>query len=460
MRKNRVLIADDEKTIRETLAKVLDETGFSVTVAANGLQAAEHLAQTQFDVALLDIRMPGMDGLQVLQKARQVSPSTSIIIITAFGTVDSAVNAIKMGASDYVTKPFVFEDIIIKINRLLDLQRLTEENRFLQTELREHNKFDGVFGTSRELQETLVTVEKLAQTRTTALITGESGTGKEVIARAIHYGGVTRNGRFVAINCAALPENLVESELFGHKAGAFSGATSTKLGLFEIAEAGTVFLDEIGATPPSIQAKLLRAIEEKQITPIGGTEPVRVDVRVLCATNTDLRREVEDGRFREDLYYRLSVVEILLPPLRRHRDDIPLLVEHFVKKLSGELNKGCKGVTDAAMRAMMTYSWPGNIRELRNVIERAMIFADDRMIDAGDLSFMVGRAPDPATGRSDLKSAMRAYERQHILGALTANNYDKVATARDLNVGLSSLYRKMEELGIGKKNEESAESVA
>ena len=456
MRKHTILIVDDEATIRETLAKVLEETDFRVATAPDGKVAARMLEERHFDVALVDIRMPEMDGFEVLKRAKQVSPTTDIIIITAFGTVESAVNAIKLGASDYVMKPFVFDDIIIKINRLLDLQRLSEENDFLQVELRERNRFDGILGASAPLQEALVTVEKLAQTRTTALITGESGTGKELIARAIHYGGMTKAGRFVAINCAALPENLVESELFGHKLGAFSGATNDKPGLFELADRGTVFFDEISSMPLAVQAKLLRVIEDKQVMPVGGTEVIAVDARLLCATNTDLRREVEAGRFREDLFYRLSVVEIRLPALRERKDDIPLLVNYFLDKYSHELKKKSPGMTEQAMRAMMVYDWPGNVRELRNVIERAVIFADGRAIDANNLSFVAEKTAESTLQQSDLRSAMRAYERQHILQALSANNHDKVATARALNVGLSSLYRKLDELGIGKHSDQIA----
>jgi len=409
------------------------------------------LADGQFHVALVDIRMPGLDGLQVLTRSREISPNTQVIIITAFGTVDSAVEAIKLGASDYVVKPFVFDDIIIKINRLLDMQRLTAENTFLRTALGEQYRFDGIIGESKQLQALLATVEKLARTRTTALIIGDSGTGKELIARAIHYGGITKAGEFVAINCASMPENLVESELFGHRRGAFTGADANKPGLFEIADRGTVFLDEVSNMPLPMQAKLLRAIEEKQIMPLGATEPVSVEARILCATNADLKTETDAGRFREDLYYRLSVVEMRIPPLRERREDIPALIDHFVAQYAGELKSACRGATDNALRAMMAYSWPGNVRELKNVIERAMIFADNREIDVGDLAFVSETTEGAPQADSDLRSAVRAYERQHILQALTGNNFDKAATARALNVGVSSLYRKMDEFGIGKR---------
>ena len=443
-----VLIADDETTIRETLAEVLRESGYDVVTACDGLQAVQFLENASIDIALLDIRMPGMDGMQVLTRAQTISPQTLVIIITAFGTINSAVEAVKLGASDYVSKPVVFDDIIIKIDRLLNMNRLTVENRFLLSELENRYRFDGIVGASAALHRVLDLVEKLAGTRTSALIAGESGTGKELIARAIHYGGITKKGRFVAINSAALSENLVESELFGHRRGSFTGAGRDKPGLFELANAGTVFLDEIGNMSASVQAKLLRVIEDKQILPVGGTTPIEVDARVLCATNHDLAKEVEKGNFREDLYYRLNVVELHIPPLRERREDIPELVDHFVRTFNGELNKACPGMTDAAMRAMLSYSWPGNVRELKNVIERAIIFADDAAIDVGDLAFVSKRIDRLPAVTDDLKGAMRAYERQHILQTLRNHAFDKKAAADALNVGLSSLYRKLTELGI------------
>jgi len=444
----RILIADDESTIRETLTNVLSEAGYKVVTAEDGLQAIDVLAQTSIDVALVDIRMPGMDGLEVLAKSRQISPDTQIIIITAFGTVDSAVKAVKLGASDYVAKPFVFDDILIKIERLLDLRSLTDEKRFLLSELEDRHSFKGIVGTSASLRETLDMVKKLAQTRSSALITGESGTGKELIARAIHYNGITKDGRFVAINCGALPESLAESELFGHKRGAFTGAAMDKPGLFLLGDGGTIFLDEVCSMPLTIQAKLLRAIEEKKILPIGDTELIDVNARIICATNRHLLPEVEAGRFREDLYYRLNVVEIHISPLRERREDIPQLVSHFITKYNRELNKNCPGVSNSAMQAMMAYSWRGNIRELENVIERAIIFSDGRLVDEADLALVSRQTDDPDLCQSDLKSAMRSYERQYIIRALRTNGFDKHATARVLGVGLSSLYRKMDQLGI------------
>ena len=455
----KILIADDEKTIRETLSEFFTDGGYEVITAEDGLRAVEELTNSDIDVAMVDIRMPGLDGLEVLAKAQKIAPDTQVIIITAFGTVENAVEAIKLGASDYVTKPVVFDDILIKIERLLDMRQLADENRFLLTELEDRYRFEGVVGTSQALREVLELARKLAQTNTSALITGETGTGKELVARAIHYNGITEHGRFVAINCAALPETLVESELFGHKRGAFTNATHDKVGLFKMAEKGTIFLDEISATPLTIQAKLLRAIEEKRILPVGETEPVEVNARILCATNHDLGQEVKAGRFREDLYYRLNVVEIHLPTLRERCQDIPQLVDYFVAKYSRELNKPCPHVSERALQAMMAYSWPGNIRELENVIERAVLFADDSPIEPQDLAFVSKSAPSVSAPRDDLKSAIRAYEKQHILQVLRQHDFDKNAAAQAMNIGLSSLYRKIDELGISRA-EESSDNAA
>ena len=447
---NTILVADDETPLREALADVLDENGYRVLTAENGREALEVMSRQSVDVALLDIRMPEMTGMQVLERAQEVCPETQIIMVTAFGTVENAVEAVKLGASDYITKPVVFDDLFIKVQRLIDLRRLTDENRFLHTELEERYSFEGIVGRSQALQEVLEMVKRLAGTRTSALITGESGTGKELVARAIHYSGITREGRFVPVNCAALPETLVESELFGHKKGAFSGAHQDKPGQFQLADGGTIFLDEIATMPVAIQPKLLRALEEKRIQPVGSTELVPTDIRILCATNRDLKEEVEEGRFRDDLYYRLNVVEVNIPPLRERREDIKPLVDHFIREYNRELNKSCPGVTGEAMRAMMSYSWPGNVRELKNVVEGALIFSDHRPITAEDLPFASGgNTPGSAAGDGRrLKEAVKAFEREHIAQMLSRHDWDKNATAEALDIGLSSLYRKIQELDI------------
>ncbi|MFW6189146.1 MAG: sigma-54-dependent transcriptional regulator [Planctomycetota bacterium] len=454
--KNTILVADDEAPLREALADVLQEKDFRVLTAEDGREALRTLSEEPVDMALLDIRMPELTGMEVLEEAQEVAPHTQFIIITAFGTVENAVEAVQLGASDYVTKPIVFDDLFIKVERLLDMRRLSDENRFLHNQLEKRYSFEGIIGRSEALQNVLQVVKRLAQTRTSALITGESGTGKELVARAIHYSGVTAEGRFVPVNCAALPESLVESELFGHKKGAFSGAHRDKPGQFEVADGGTVFLDEIATMPLAIQPKLLRAIEEKRVQPVGGTEQVETDIRVLCASNRDLKAEVEAGRFRQDLYYRLNVVELHLPPLRDRVEDIPVLVNHFVEQYNRELKKDCPGVTDRAMRAMMSYSWPGNVRELKNVIEGALIFCDDEPVDMDQLSFTDHEEDPPGSGQTRLKDAVRAFEREHIAQTLHRHDGDKNAAAEALDIGLSSLYRKIQELDIAPQESEQA----
>ncbi len=444
----RILVADDEDTIRQSLADVLAEAGYRVVTAADGRQAVDALQEHEIDVALVDVRMPELDGLQVLAHAAEHSPKTQVIIITAFGGVDAAVEAMRMGARDYVTKPFNFDDILMRIERVLNMRRLADENVLLRSELASQYRFEGIVGPSAALKEVLEMVRKLADTRTSILITGESGTGKELIARAIHYGGITAEGRFVALNCAALPETLVESELFGYKRGAFTGPAKDKRGLFEVADNGTIFLDEIATMPLSVQPKLLRAIEGHGFLPVGGTEPVHVNARVLCATNRDLKAEVEAGRFRDDLYYRLNVVELRIPPIRERREDIPPLVEHYLDVFGRELNKPNAEVSPEAMAAMEAYDWPGNVRELKNVIERGLLFADAGVIGLQDLPFATEAGSAPVPVRTDLRSAAKGFERRHIMKVLRRHDFDKAATAEALMIGLSSLYRKIDELDI------------
>jgi DNA-binding NtrC family response regulator len=459
--KHTIMIADDEAAIRNSLAELFRDQGFEVVCASDGQEAVRHLQETHIDVALLDIRMPALDGLAVLAKAQEVAPDAQIIMITAFGTVEDAVDAIKRGACDYVSKPLSFDDLLIKVERLLRLRRLASQNTLLLKEVEGRYGFRSIVGKSPALQSVLQLALKLSNTRTTSLLYGESGTGKEVVARAIHFGGITGKGRFVAINCAALPESLVESELFGHRRGAFTGADRDSPGLFLQADGGTIFLDEISSMPLPIQAKLLRAIEEKRVTPVGGGQPVAINARILCATNRELRAEVEAGRFREDLYYRLNVFEVRIPPLRQRRDDIPLLVEHFVARYRAELKHDCPGVSDGAMQALMAYPWPGNVRELENAIERALIFADGRPILPRDLAFVTGiiaQEEDPAP--TDLRDALRAYERQHIVHVLRRHDYDKNKAARSLGIGLSSLYRKIDDLAIDAHAEAEADKGA
>jgi two-component system response regulator PilR (NtrC family) len=445
---NEILLADDEATFRETLSKVLEEEGMTVAAVTNGVDAISAITKRPFAVAILDIQMPGADGIRVLREIMRVRPETRVIMITAYGTVEMAVQAIKLGACDYVMKPVIFDDILVKIRQNLRYLELREENKDLKRELNGRFDIDQIIGQSLPIQRVFEMIRKVARTKSNVLITGDSGTGKELVARAIHSLGSKNGRRFIAVNCSAIPETLLESELFGHKKGSFTSAVEDKKGLFECAHGGTLFLDEIGHMPMGCQVKLLRAVEHRQITPIGATEAIDIDLRLIAATNRDLVQEIKGGRFREDLYYRMNVVGIHLPPLRDRREDIPLLVEHFMKKYNTEMGKQCIGVSDDVMRMLVNHDWKGNIRELQNVIERAVIFAEDDIIRASDIGLIGVGAVAFSEEDESLQAAIKAYEKAHIYRVLNKYDWNKIEAAKALNVGLSSLYRKIDELEI------------
>ncbi len=448
--KIKVLLADDEKTFKDMFVKVLVDEGMDVIACDDGLEAIEAIGRESFDVAILDIQMPGADGIKVLREIMSRDPEARVVMLTAFGTVEMAVEAIKLGACDYVMKPVMFDDILIKIRQQYQYRRLKAENEELKSELHGRFGFENIIGESSAMRRVFDTVQKVANTHSNVLITGDSGTGKEVVAHAIHSLSGVKAGRFVAINCGAISEGLLESELFGHKRGSFTSAIADKKGLFETAEGGTLFLDEIGYMTVACQVKLLRAVEERCIMPVGSTETVSINVRVIAATNRDLLNEIKAGRFREDLYYRLNVVGIHLPSLGERKDDIGLLVEHFIKVNNSKMGKNCTGVSDEAMQVLMNYEWKGNVRELQNVLERAIIFAEGDIITVSDIGLTgSGSSIDTSETRENLQDAMRIYEREHILRVLKKCEGDKSQAAKTLNIGLSSLYRKITELGIG-----------
>ena len=446
--KSRILLADDEATFRETFSKVLTEEGMDVTAVTNGTDAIKAVRDRTFDVAILDIQMPGADGIKVLGEIMKVRPHTRVIIITAYGTVEMAVEAIKLGASDYVMKPIIFDDVIIKIRQQLQYQELTMENLELKQQLDGKVGLEQIIGNAAVMQPVFQTIRKVAGTRSNVLVTGNSGTGKELVARAIHSLGTTSSKRFVAVNCSAIAEGLLESELFGHKKGSFTSAVADKKGFFEIADGGTLFLDEIGYMSTSCQVKLLRAVEDRQILPVGSTDPIDVTLRLIAATNKDLKSEIKTGHFREDLYYRINVVGIHLPPLSERKEDIPALVAHFVGKFNRQMGKNCSGPTAEAMEMLMNHEWKGNIRELQNVIERAIIFADTDRITSADIGLMSPVSMDSDQDRENLSDVIRMCERQHILRILKRHPGSKADAAKALGIGLSSLYRKIEELGV------------
>src|ERR671917_44086 len=389
-----ILIAEDEDLMRVILSGLLEEAGYRVAAAASAEEALERFAAEDVAVTLTDIRMAGMDGLALLDRIKDVDPEALVVVMTAYSSVDSAVAALRKGAYDYVTKPFVNEDLLQSVKNALRQRELFRENRHLRRELDRRYSFSEIIGTSPALQAVFRLVEKVAATNTNVLVQGESGTGKELIARAIHHNSARADRPFVAINCGALPETLLESELFGHLKGAFTGAVASKPGLFRAAEGGTVFLDEVGEVSPAMQVRLLRAVQEHEVTPVGSSAAVRFDARIICATNRDLEKEVSEGRFREDLFYRLNVIEVHLPPLRERREDIPLLARHFVKRTAREQGQDEKPIEPAAMTALINYNWPGNVRELQNAIERAFTLSGEGI----DLDSLPPRVRDAAAG--------------------------------------------------------------
>src|SRR5574341_714189 len=373
MAKERILVVDDEKSMRDLLSITLDKEGYDVLTAAGGEPAIEALHRESVDAVITDLRMPKVDGLQVLRVAKEISPDTAVIVITAVASTETAVEAMKLGAYDYITKPFKLDEVNLIVRNALERKRLRDENLYLRRQLETQHRFENIIGKSAVITEVFDTIRKIADSPSTAMVTGESGTGKELVARAIHFNSFRRDKPFVSVNCGAIPEGLMESELFGHVRGAFTGAVSNKVGLFSAAEGGTLFLDEITEIPTLLQVKLLRAIQEREIRRVGDTREIKIDVRLIAASNRDLEQAVREGALREDLFYRLNVIPIHLPPLRERREDIPLLIEFFLKKMSS--GREAKKVLPEAMGMLMAYRWPGNVRELQNTLERLNILA-------------------------------------------------------------------------------------
>src|SRR5215467_11028967 len=381
--KKRILVVEDEEKLRRVIELHLISAGFDVDKARSAEEGLKLVDRA--DMVITDLRLPGMDGLQLLSLIRRQNAHAPVVVMTAFGTVENAVEAMKSGATDFLLKPFSLDHLMAVIQKALEVRALRDENRQLREELGKRYRFDNIIGRSRAMQEIFATIERVAPTRSTVLLAGESGVGKDLIARAIHFHSPRRDRPFVKINCTALPENLMESELFGYEKGAFTGAAQSKPGKFEQADTGTVMLDEIGDVPPSIQVKLLRILQEREFERLGSNKTQHIDVRVLAATNVDLRAALEQGTFREDLYYRLNVLPINIPPLRERKEDIPFLAEHFVRALAAENGSPVEAITDAAMKKLTEYHWPGNVRELENVIERSMVLATGPVLEAGDI---------------------------------------------------------------------------
>jgi DNA-binding NtrC family response regulator len=446
MDKARILVVDDEESMCRFMEIMLKKEGYHVSSSQDGSTALELVKRENYDLVIADLMMPEMSGLELLSRAKSVKPDLDFIMMTAFASVDSAIEALKGGAFDYVTKPFKVDEIKIAVRKSLDQKKITRENVRLKKELQTEWNFDCFVGNSLQIVKMKKMAKKIARSDSTVLIEGESGTGKELIARAIHHQSLRSDKPFVTINCAALPESLLESELFGHVRGSFTGAIKDKEGLITTADEGTFFLDEVAMTSPAIQAKLLRVLEEKEITPVGGTAPIKVDVRLIAATNADLEQEVKLGNFRADLYYRLQVIPIRIPPLRERKDDIKLLSTYFVRKYCRKLKLGEKSITDEAMERLLSYRWPGNVRELENTIEHAVLLSKSNQITPEDLPQKIkeGREVDLITEAQPTTPTLETIEKAYILWVLNQTGWQKSKAASILGIDSSTLYRKIE----------------
>ena len=443
-----ILVVDDDPSILDMTEDLLTEAGFEVTKCGSGEEALALADERDWDVVLSDLQMPGVDGLDLLAGMRERRPDTPVILMTAFGTIQTAVSAMRGGALDFVTKPFQAEELLVSLERAFERRALEEENRRLRRAVARSSSFGELVGKSPAMNEIYAMIKKIATNRSNILITGESGTGKEVVARTIHFTGARANKPFVPINCTAMPEGLLESELFGHVRGAFTGAHATKKGLFETAEGGTLFLDEIGDMPISLQGKLLRVLQDREVRPVGGTQNVKVDVRIIAATNQDMNQAIEEGRFRQDLYFRLNVIPIRIPPLRERSEDIPVLAESFLRKHSDDERIR---LSDAALRKMMRAPWPGNARELENCIERALALAGSSEITASDILIPDDVAPNDGTIQEillrmalDQRLTVRDLTDAYIDAALEATHGRKSEAARILGMNRRTLYRREE----------------
>ncbi len=443
-----ILVIDDEATMRDSCQQALSRDGNRVEAAEDGLKGLAMLAKESFDLIILDLKMPGLSGMDVLKKIKDSNPEAMVIVITGYATVESAVEAMKRGAYDFIPKPFTPDSLRVIVKRALDKRTLALENVLLRGELKASLGPDVIVGRSKAMKAVEKLVHKVGPTDTTVLITGESGTGKELIARAIHRYSSRTDKSFVAVDCGSLVENLFESELFGHVKGSFTGATATKYGRFELANGGTLFFDEIGNVSTNIQTKLLRVLQEREVTKVGSSQIVKVDVRIIAATNRDLQETVKAGTFREDLFYRLSVVPITLPPLRERRDDIPLLANHFLSKYNKKRGKNIKAISARAMKALVEYDWPGNVRELENAIERAVVLTEDDMIKPSDLLYYGLTVQTPS--KSDAGQAQRLIdvEKEHIARMLKMFNGHKGKAAESLGIDRKTLREKLKRYAI------------
>lgn len=441
-----ILIVDDEKNTREGLKRGLEHNRYNILLAEDGKTALEYFSTELIDLMLADLKMPGMGGIQLMQKVKEISPNTLTIILTAYGTVETAVSAMKQGAYDFVTKPINLDEVDILIRRALSTRRIEQENISLRQQLDKRFGFENIIGDTPQMKQIFETIKQVAPTKATVLITGESGTGKELVANAIHLHSLRKNGPFVDVHCAALTETLLESELFGHEKGAFTGAIQLKPGRFELADGGTLFLDEISEMNPSTQVKLLRVLETQKFQRVGGTKNIKVDMRLIAATNTNLEKKIKEGKFRDDLYYRLNVVSIKVPPLRERKDDIPLLVDTFLREFCKEHKKQAMTIKQDALQKLIDYSWPGNVRELRNLLESIIILSKKTEITLDDIPLHIreGIVPSMLTETGNIRDA----EKTLIVDALHKTKNNKTKAAELIGISRRTLHRKIKEYGV------------
>lgn len=447
--KPKILIVDDEKDICKALELLLKREGYSTTSVYSGEDAIEKLKTENFDIVITDLKMARVDGMAVLDKAKEINPDTPVIMMTAFASIESAVEAMKKGAYDYIVKPFHNEEIRLTIRKVLEQKKILRENIALKQQLSQRMACRDFVANSESMIKIIETLEKVIPTKSNIMILGESGTGKGLLAELIHCNSSRRDKPFISINCSAIPEGLLESELFGYKKGAFTGAVTDKLGLITLAHEGTLFLDEIGDMPINLQAKLLKVLETGEVYPLGDTKPKIVDIRIISATNVDIENRIKEGRFREDLYWRLNVIEIKIPPLRERKEDIEVLTKHFIDKFSREYKKNVKGIDRQALSYLFNYSWPGNVRELGNVIERAVILSEGEYITSDVLPDKIKIVKEEAEmPSSTLKAYLSDYEKNLLIRLYESHNKNKEETAKALGIDLATLYRKFKKYGI------------
>jgi len=452
-----LLVADDDASIRSLLKQLLSDEGFAVQEASTGIEVVDKVKESSPDLVIMDVRMPELDGIEALSRVKATNPKTAVLIMTAFGSSNAAIRAMELGAFDYITKPFELEKISHTVKRVLDYQDLTQEVEVLRDEISTLVQTERIVGNSPAMQEVYKTIGKVAKADATVLITGESGTGKELVAEALHFNSNRRSGPLVKVSCAALPETLLEAELFGHEKGSFTGAMTQRRGRFEMADKGTIFLDEIGEMTVPTQTKLLRVLQERKIERIGSNVPIKVDIRIIVATNKDLQRQVEQSKFRDDLYYRLNVINIHMPPLRDRKEDIPSLVEHFLAKHRYSATAQPAAISEEAIRRLMEYNWPGNVRELENVIERAVVLSRGQIITSRELPFGEHEAGEGEEGEpgddvkadsSFFKKSVAQFEKDLIMKALRDANGNRSKAAEMLGIYRRLLYAKIKEYGL------------